>query len=167
MSLEAHLKSGQKESIRTAVITCSDTRSKEEDSSGALIVTMLEQEGHEIHSYTVVKDDKMLIQGEVRTLVAGQVDVILVNGGTGLAPRDTTFESLSAMFDRSVPGFGELFRMLSYEEIGAASMLSRAQAGLIGKTLLFSMPGSRNAVQLAMEKLIVPQLKHMVSEIRK
>ncbi|HAY36024.1 MAG: molybdenum cofactor biosynthesis protein MoaB [Rhodothermales bacterium] len=167
MSQALHEAHGATLSIRFAIITCSDTRSSEDDTSGAFILDCLRQAGHELLSYQIVKDEPALIQGEVRSLVAQKADAILINGGTGLAARDTTFEALTALIERPIPGFGELFRMLSYQEIGAASLLSRAQAGIIKNTLLFSMPGSKGAVHLAMKNLILPQLGHMVAEIRK
>lgn len=154
--------------VRVAVLTVSDTRTPETDKSGALIRERLEAAGHRIAKYAVLKDEPDQIREWIRTVAdSGEVDAILTNGGTGIAPRDGTYEAVSGLLDRTLPGFGELFRMLSWEEVGAASMLSRAGAGLRGRTIIFSMPGSSNAVGLAMDKLIVPELAHLVYEARK
>ena len=149
------------------VITISDTRTKETDKSGQKILELLKQQ-HKVIAYDIVKDDEQAIK---HALLQGctdpRVQVILMNGGTGIAKRDVTFDVLQAQIDRPIPGFGELFRMLSYEEIGSAAMLSRASAGIIQDTVIFSMPGSTNAVSLAMEKLILPELAHIVREMNK
>lgn len=149
------------------VVTISDTRTKETDKSGQKILELLMQQ-HQVVAYDIVKDDEQAIE---HVLLQGckdpRVQVILMNGGTGIAKRDITFDILQAHMERPIPGFGELFRMLSYEEIGSAAMLSRASAGVIQETVIFSMPGSTGAVSLAMEKLILPELAHLVQEINK
>jgi molybdopterin adenylyltransferase len=151
-------------SIRCGVITISDTRTPATDTSGAAIKSLLEAAGHTVAHYQLVKDEPDQIAGLVRQLAVGGCQVILTNGGTGIARRDSTFEAIDALIEKQLPGFGELFRMLSYAEIGPAAMLSRAAAGMIGGTLVFCMPGSTGAVRLAMEKLIIPQLPHLIWE---
>jgi molybdenum cofactor biosynthesis protein B len=167
MSHQEHQQRAQAEvapSIRCGVITISDTRTPETDTSGATIRTLLEAAGHSVARYQVVKDEPDQIAALVRELAAGGCQVILTNGGTGISRRDSTFEAIDALIEKRLPGFGELFRMLSYAEIGAAAMLSRATAGLLGSALVFCMPGSTGAVRLAMERLIIPQLPHLIWE---
>lgn len=154
--------------IRCAVVTVSDTRGVSTDRSGALIRELLFAAGHETKFHEIVPDDPERIGELVRAYAGGGgVDAVLLNGGTGISPRDQTIETLRALLDRELPGFGELFRMLSWEEIGAAAMLSRAVAGHIGRVAVFSMPGSSGAVRLAMEKLILPELGHVIQQLRK
>jgi molybdopterin adenylyltransferase len=152
------------QSIRCGVITISDTRTPETDTSGAAIRALLEAAGHTVTRYRLIKDEPDQIAALVRELSGNGCQVILTNGGTGIARRDSTFEAIDALIEKRLPGFGELFRMLSYAEIGPAAMLSRATAGLIGGALVFCMPGSTGAVQLAMEQLIIPQLPHLIWE---
>jgi len=153
---------------RVAVLTISDTRTPDTDKSGALIMEKLRAAGHTVADYAILKDDPDEIRRRVLSLCeSGSVDVILTNGGTGIAPRDGTFEAISGLLEKELPGFGELFRMLSWNEVGAASMLSRAVAGLRGRTLIFAMPGSSNAVTVAMDRLIVPELAHLVWEMNR
>lgn len=166
-SVQEHRESAP-DSIRCAVLTLSDTRTKETDKSGGFIVEQLKNAGHTIVDYRVTPDDP----DQIRTLVSGWatdagIDAILTNGGTGIARRDSTYDALTSLLDKRLDGFGELFRMLSFEEIGAAAMLSRAVAGAIGGTIVIAMPGSSNAVKLAMEKLVLPELAHLVFELRK
>ena len=165
MSVVAHKK--EPLCVNVMVVTISDTRTKEADKSGQKILELLKQQ-HQVIAYEIVKDDEQAIK---HALLQGcedpRVQVILMNGGTGIAKRDITFDVLQAHIERPIPGFGELFRMLSYEEIGSAAMLSRASAGVIEDTVIFSMPGSTNAVSLAMEKLILPELAHIVREMTK
>jgi molybdenum cofactor biosynthesis protein B len=154
--------------VSCAVVTVSDTRTPDDDGSGREIREKLEAAGHRVADYRIVPDDIAAVRDLVAELAAAEgVEAILLSGGTGVAPRDGTFEAVSALLDRRLDGFGELFRSLSYAEIGSRAMLSRAVAGLVGRTALFSMPGSPAAVRLAMEKLIVPELVHVVSEARK
>lgn len=156
------------EPVRCVVVTVSDTRTVENDRSGALMRERLEAAGHVIAHSTIVRDEPDLIRTLLDTWsVPGACDVILFNGGTGISARDTTFDAISSRLEKVLPGFGELFRMLSYAEIGGAAMLSRATAGTLGSCLVFSTPGSSNAVALAMDKLIVPELQHLVFELRK
>jgi molybdopterin adenylyltransferase len=155
--------------VKCKVITVSDTRDKQTDKSGKLMIELLEGAGHSIIDYVVVKDEENAIKEEVlKGCENPDIDVILTNGGTGIAKRDVTIETVSSLFDKEITGFGELFRMLSYQEdIGSAAILSRAAAGVIRDTAVFSTPGSTGAVRLAMNKLILPELGHVVRELRK
>lgn len=154
--------------IRCFVLTISDSRTAADDKSGDAIAALLGSAGHAVSGRKSVKDDPRAIRDAVSFAAkSGAHDAVITTGGTGLSPRDGTYETLSALFDRTIDGFGELFRMLSYQEVGAAAMLSRATAGTIGRTAIFALPGSENAVTLAMEKLILPELGHVVRELRK
>jgi molybdenum cofactor biosynthesis protein B len=153
----------QTAAVRCAIITISDTRTIENDTSGAHIQAVLQAAGHLVEGYAVVKDEPTQIVARVQEY-ATHCKVIFTSGGTGIARRDSTFEAIDALLEKRLPGFGELFRMLSYQEIGPAAMLSRATAGTYGNTLIFCMPGSTAAVRLAMEQLIIPQLAHLVWE---
>jgi molybdenum cofactor biosynthesis protein B len=146
--------------LTCGVITASDTRTPENDTSGQLIREALSAAGHEVTHYQIVKDEPVQITKLVQGFAAA-CEVLIINGGTGIAQRDRTFEAVDALLEKRLPGFGELFRMLSYEEIGAAAMLSRATAGIYHNTLVFSVPGSSAAVKLALEKLIIAELEHM------
>ncbi len=155
-------------SIECGIITCSDTRTPETDKSGQLIRELLTQGGHRIGAYHVVKDEPVEVRELVRQLgVRPGLDALIVNGGTGISRRDSTFEAVDGLLEKRLPGFGELFRYLSYKEIGSPAMLSRATAGLYQGKVLFSIPGSSGAVRLAMETLILPELPHIVGEMRK
>lgn len=161
-------KYGMSDTLRVMVITISDTRDVCTDKSGQLMIELLQREHFEISEYIIVRDEKIDIESALLQGCRNQeIDVILTNGGTGLSGRDVTFEVLENLFEKQIPGYGELFRMLSYEEIGSAAMLSRATAGITDGTVIFSTPGSTGAVKLAMEKLILPELRHIVREIRK
>lgn len=156
------------DSVTCAVLTVSDTRTEETDVSGKIIRDLLTANGHAVSAYAVVPDEPDQIRRRVETWIEDpKIQVILSNGGTGIAARDTTFDAIVALLEKRIDGFGELFRMLSYEEIGAAAMLSRATAGVANRTIVIAMPGSRNAVTLAMEKLIVPEIAHLVYEVTK
>jgi molybdenum cofactor biosynthesis protein B len=150
--------------IACCVLTISDTRTPETDTSGAAIRAALTSAGHDVVRYTVVRDEPAQIAALVREAAADGCKLIITNGGTGIARRDSTFEAVDALLEKRLPGFGELFRLLSFQEIGPAAMLSRATAGVHGGALVFCLPGSTNAVSLAMERLIVPQLAHLVWE---
>ncbi len=154
--------------LKLAVLTVSDTRTLETDTSGALIVSLAETAGHTIVERRIVADEPELMRSMlIECSSRADVDAILVTGGTGISPRDQTFETVSALLTRPMPGFGELFRMLSYAQIGSACILSRAVGGLIGKVPILVMPGSRAAVELAMTKIILPELPHLIGEARK
>ncbi|HET7094733.1 MAG TPA: MogA/MoaB family molybdenum cofactor biosynthesis protein [Thermomicrobiales bacterium] len=156
------------EFVRCAVLTVSDTRTPDTDTSGALIREMLALAGHRVVAYDIVPDEPERIRQTVGAWIANpEVEAILSNGGTGIAARDTTYDALAGLIETRLDGFGELFRMLSFQEIGAAAMLSRAVAGVAAGTLIVAMPGSTNAVRLAMARLIVPELAHLVYEINK
>jgi molybdenum cofactor biosynthesis protein B len=144
------------------VVTVSDTRTPDTDVSGARIRAALEEAGHRVVSYAILPDEPARIREHVeRVLVDPGVQAVIVNGGTGIAPRDTTYEALTALLEKRLEGFGELFRMLSWEQVGAAAMLSRAAAGVARGKILASLPGSPDAVELAMRRLLVPELGHM------
>jgi molybdopterin adenylyltransferase len=152
-------------SLSVAVITVSDTRTPDTDESGRLIGDLCRAAGHSVALWSVVKDDPDRVRSVVASaLERDDVNAVLVDGGTGLSARDRTFEAIAGMLDKRIDGFGELFRALSYAEIGPAAMLSRAVAGLVRRKPVFSMPGSPQAVRLAMEKLILPELGHVVAE---
>jgi molybdenum cofactor biosynthesis protein B len=153
-------------SVRCFVLTISDTRTSASDTSGDAILQMLTAGGHVVTDRTIVKDDPAAVQNAIQSN-APTVDVVITTGGTGLSSRDSTYEAITALFDKRIDGFGELFRMLSYDDIGAAAMLSRACAGVTGRTAVFSLPGSEAAVRLAMTKLILPELGHVVRELRR
>ncbi len=154
--------------VNGAVITVSDTRSPSTDKSGQLIKELLENAGHYLSFYAVIKDETEQIREIIEDLSQGlDVDVVIVNGGTGIAPRDTTYDAIEGLLEKTLPGFGELFRWLSYQEIGSRAIASRAVAGVYGGKLIFSLPGSSNAVKLAMEKLILPELIHLVKQLGK
>lgn len=155
-------------SLNLAVVTISDTRTEADDTSGALIVELAEGAGHRIGARAIVPDEPDRIRPLLESYRdRGDLDAALLTGGTGISPRDQTFETVSGLLTKPVPGFGELFRMLSYAEIGPAAMLSRAVGGLAGSLVVLVMPGSRAAVRLAMETLILPELPHLVREARK
>ena len=149
-----------------AVVTISDTRTRETDKGGPLIVDRLRTAGHTINNYEILPDNPTRIARHVTELCDSGCDAVLLTGGTGIAPRDSTYEALLPLIDKRLDGFAELFRMLSFEEIGPSAMLSRALAGTRGKTLIFSLPGSPNAVQLAIDRLILPVLPHAVALLR-
>ncbi len=155
-------------SVRCAVITVSDTRTEATDVSGGIILEALAAAGHTVVERHIVPDEPSVIGPLLERLCNDErVQAVLLNGGTGIAPRDQTHEVVAARLDKRLDGFGELFRMLSWEEIGAAAMLSRAVGGVRNRRIVLSMPGSRGAVTLAMEKLVIPQLLHLVWEANK
>ena len=168
MSVQEH-KKATPYTVTCKVITISDTRTKETDKSGKLMISLLEEKGINVLEYEIVKDEESFIEKALREGCENEeIDVILTNGGTGIAKRDVTIETVSKLLDKEIVGFGELFRMLSYtEDIGSAAILSRAIAGVSNNTAIFSTPGSSGAVKLAMNKLILPELGHVVSEIKK
>ncbi|HET8563259.1 MAG TPA: molybdenum cofactor biosynthesis protein B [Candidatus Binatia bacterium] len=166
MSVEEHKAKG-KRSIRCFVVTVSDTRDETTDQSGQLIKSQLADAGHQLAGYRIVKDEPVQIERLLReAMVDREVEAIVVNGGTGISPRDGTYEIIVKLLDKRLDGFGEIFRYLSYQDIGAAAIMSRAVAGSAQGKVLISLPGSRAAVGLAMEKLILPELGHMVSQLQ-
>ncbi len=150
------------------VITCSDTRTPDTDTSGQLIQKLLKGQGHTVAAYHLVKDEPSKIKAKIKAAVADRkVQAIIINGGTGISRRDSTFEAVDAMLEKRLVGFGEIFRYLTYQDIGSPAIMSRATAGIIKGRALFSTPGSENAVRLAMEKLILPELGHLVQQLSK
>ncbi len=154
--------------VRLAVLTISDTRTPQTDTGGDTIEELMREAGHEVVYRTIVRDDAPGIRTNLVDLLArAEVDAVVTTGGTGVSARDTTYEVADRMIEKKLDGFGEIFRMLSYEEIGAAAILSRAIAGSVGTKFVACLPGSRNAVRLAVEKLLVPEIAHVVFELRK
>ena len=150
------------------VVTCSDTRTSETDTSGQLIMRLLKEQGHQVIAYHLVKDEPLLIKERIREALRNAgIQAIIVNGGTGVSRRDSTFEAVDEMLEKRLTGFGEIFRALTYQDIGSPAIMTRATAGIIEGRILFSTPGSENAVRLAMEKLILPELGHLVKELTK
>jgi molybdopterin adenylyltransferase len=167
MSLEAH-RHHAPAALTVGVVTLSDSRETATDTSGATIAAALAAAGHQVQGPRILREDPRTLPQELAAACGEPgLDAVIVSGGTGLAPRDLAFEILSGLYARSLPGFGELFRALSYAEIGSAALLSRASAGVVGRCLVFSLPGSQRAVQLALEKLILPELAHAVGELRR
>lgn len=155
-------------SIGLALLTISDTRTMADDASGAMAHEMFGRAGHDVRDYRILKDEPEEVRSAILELAARtDVRAIVLSGGTGISRRDQTYEVVSALLDRRLDGFGEIFRALSYQEIGPAAMLSRAVAGLVGNTVIFALPGSSSAVRLALEELILPEIGHLVAEIDK
>ena len=166
MSVAEHRARG-KPSIGCFVVTVSDTRDETTDESGQLIKSLLAAEKHRLAGYRIVKDEPAEIKALLREALADkQVEAVIVNGGTGIAPRDGTYEVVVGLLDKTLEGFGEIFRYLSYQDIGSAAIMSRSVAGSAQGKVLISLPGSKGAVKLAMEKLILPELRHMVSQLQ-
>jgi molybdopterin adenylyltransferase len=166
MSVHEHKEKGKK-SIRCFVITVSDTRDKTTDTSGRTIEKFLVDEGHQTSGYKIVRDEPVEIEAALNEALAYKdIDAVIVNGGTGIAPRDGTYEVVSRFLEKKLDGFGEIFRYLSYLDIGSAAVMSRAAAGTARGKILISLPGSKGAVTLAMEKLILPEIRHMVSQLQ-
>ncbi len=154
--------------VSCGVITVSDTRTKETDKSGQLILEMLQAAGHPVTGYHIIKDEPTQIRPLLAALLAdSNIQAVIINGGTGISRRDVTFDAIHGMLEKHLPGFGELFRLLSYEDIGSAALLSRAAAGIAQGKVVFSLPGSSGAVRLGMEKLILPEMPHIVFELNK
>jgi len=168
MGYEQHKESAASIKARCAVITLSDTRDQSSDTSGAMIKQLLQAQSHPVVFYSVIRDDAEQLNGLLDELQKRQdLDVILTNGGTGISRRDNTVGVIERHLTMPLPGFGELFRMLSYQQIQSGAMMSRALGGVAGGKLLFAMPGSTRAVELAMTKLILPELGHLLAELRK
>jgi len=162
---EHHAKA--KRVVVCAVLTVSDTRTPETDTNGTCIQALLEQAGHRVASYAVLPDEAEQVRAHVEGLLGdAEVDAVILNGGTGLAPRDRTYEAVVDLLEKRLDGFGELFRMLSYQHVGAAAMLSRAAAGVAHGKVVAALPGATAAVELAMTKLLLPELGHMVQLLR-
>ena len=153
--------------VRAAIVTASDTRTWESDASGAVLFEGLEAAGISVVDRRIAHDDVDALTLAIRAGIRAGADAVLVTGGTGVAPRDVTPEALARLGARELPGFGELFRALSFVDIGPAAMLSRATAGIVGRTVVFALPGSPGACRLALTRLIVPELPHLVAQLRK
>jgi molybdopterin adenylyltransferase len=157
---EHHQHAGARKHLTVVVLTASDTRTTADDESGRLIRGLLEDAGHVISHYEVVPDDPEVIRDRVIEHV-GREDMVIINGGTGIAARDSTIEAIRPLLNKELEGFGDLFRMLSYQEIGSAAFLSRALAGTAHGRIVVALPGSPAACKLALEKLLIPELGHM------
>ncbi len=160
-SSEHKTKAAEQGAISIAIVTVSDTRTPESDANATYLRAQIAAAGHIVTGYRLIKDEPDQVNAILDEFAASEAQIILFNGGTGIARRDTTFDALSDKLEKTLSGFGELFRLLSYEEIGAAAMLSRATAGVYADTVVFSTPGSPAAVRLAWEKLIQPELQHL------
>jgi molybdenum cofactor biosynthesis protein B len=166
MGAEDHRTKAGRGSVTVAIVTVSDTRTPETDQNRQYIESRMEALGHVVAAYRLIKDEPDQVAAVLDELSAlPAVQIVLFNGGTGISPRDTTYDVVSRYLEKTLPGFGELFRMLSWNEVGAAAMFSRATAGVYRGTLIFSMPGSPNAVQVALEKLIIPEINHLAWEV--
>ena len=161
-------KRGAPSSVRCFILTVSDTRTEATDTSGRAIADLLTAAGHHVSGRAILKDDASLVRSTIeRQLANADVQVVISTGGTGITSRDTTFEAVNSLLEKRLDGFGELFRMLSFRQIGAAAMLSRATAGLAAGRIIVALPGSEPAVRLAMEKLLLPELGHLVQQATK
>lgn len=166
MSLEEHRRAG-KGGHGFAVVTVSDTRDPSSDRGGAYLVEALEAAGHRVARREIVRDEVDAIRGAVRAACGDEaVELVLLTGGTGLAPRDVTPEALAGLFEREIPGFGELFRQLSFQEIGSAAILSRAVGGVVGRKVVLALPGSPKALRLALEAIVLPEAGHLITQAR-
>jgi len=167
MTIAEH-RAGAPLSVHCFIVTVSDTRTLEDDSSGRTIADLLTAAGHVVAGRTVVRDDPEQVHSTIeRHLADRSVQVIITTGGTGITSRDSTYEAVSTMLEKRLDGFGELFRMLSYQEIGPAAMMTRACAGLVARRVIVALPGSPGAVRLAMEKLVIPEIGHLVQQASK
>jgi molybdenum cofactor biosynthesis protein B len=166
MSVERHREAAGHGPVTVALVTVSDSRTPETDDNGIYLQQEFTARGHAVAGYRIVKDEPDQVEAALEEMVAlPGVQLILFNGGTGIAPRDTTYDVIARKIEKVLPGFGEIFRMLSFQQVGAAAMLSRATAGVYRGKLVFSMPGSPKAVRLALEELILPELNHLAWEI--
>lgn len=164
-SSHRHRAEAKRGPVPVAIVTVSDSRTPETDVNGHYLREQVEAAGHRVAGYRLVPDEPVEVLRALDELAEGGARALLFNGGTGISPRDTTYDALSGRLEKELPGFGELFRMLSYDQVGAAAMLSRATAGVYRGCILFSTPGSPAAVRLAWEKLIAPELEHLVWEM--
>jgi len=165
---QAEHKARAPSSVRCVIVTISDTRTEETDTSGRAIAELLTAAGHAVAGRAIVKDDADLVRGTIeRHLASADVQVVITTGGTGITSRDSTYEAVSGLLQKRLDGFGELFRMLSFEQIGSAAIMSRACAGLVAGRIVILLPGSEAAVRLAMERLVIPELGHLVQQASK
>ena len=166
MGAEAHRAAAGQGAVTLGLVTVSDTRTPETDENGTYLRQTFEALGHVIAGYAIVKDEPDQVANVLDEIVSMQgMQIVIFNGGTGIAPRDTTYDVIARKLEKTLPGFGEIFRMLSYQQVGAAAMLSRATAGVYRGALVFSVPGSPKAVRLAVEQLILPELNHLAWEV--
>ena len=165
MSHEEH-KAKAPKSVSCAVITVSDSRTPENDDSGKSIIKLLEKNNHKIINYSIIKDNKKSINEKINQLILNEkINAIITNGGTGIAKKDVTIEAIKPLFEKELAGFSSLFAKLSYDTIGSAAVLSRAAAGIVNKKIIFCLPGSPEAVELAMNKLLLPEIGHIVKHL--
>lgn len=151
-----------------AVLVTSDTKTEKTDETGRNVIKLLEEEGHMVYAYEVVVNDKRAIQEAVRRFLSDErIDVVITSGGTGISSKDRTVEAVTELLDKRIEGFGELFRRLSFEDIGGAAILSRATAGTVGRKLIFSLPGSKGAVELGLRKILLPVVGHLLWEVNR
>ncbi len=168
MAYEQHQHDASQIVAHCAILTLSDTRTSDTNTSGILIRQLLEQDHHQVICYEIIPDDPTRIESSLDTLLSRpDIDTIITNGGTGISRRDNTIPLIQQLLDSPLPGFGELFRMLSYQQIGSGAFLSRALAGVSRGKIVFALPGSSKAVELAMTKLILPEIRHLLHELRK
>ena len=160
-----HAQAESQGQVPLAIVTVSDSRTPETDTSGKLIRRLVEDAGHVVVGYRIVRDEPDEVRAALEEFCGGQARLVIFNGGTGISRRDRTYDVIAKALEKTLPGFGELFRMLSFQEVGAAAMLSRATAGVYRDTVVFSTPGSPNAVQVAVEKLILPEIQHLAWEL--
>jgi molybdenum cofactor biosynthesis protein B len=166
MGAEEHRQKAGNDPVTVAIVTVSDSRTPETDKNKQYIEARLTELGHHVAAYRLIKDEPDQVAAALEELAAlPEIQIILFNGGTGISPRDTTYDVISRYLEKTLPGFGELFRMISYQDIGAAAMFSRATAGVYRQTLIVSMPGSTGAVKTALERLILPEINHLAWEI--
>jgi len=166
LSVDRHREAAGHGPVTVALVTVSDSRTPETDDNGIYLRQQFTSLGHKVAGYRIVKDEPDQVEAALEQMVSTPgVQLVLFNGGTGIAPRDTTFDVISRKLEKTLPGFGEIFRMLSYQQVGAAAMLSRATAGTYKGKLIFSIPGSPKAVRLALEQLILPEINHLAWEI--
>lgn len=166
LSAERHRRAAEEQGpVAVALVTVSDTRTPETDENRVYLEARLAEAGHRLVAYRLIRDEPAAVTSVLEELAATEARVVIFNGGTGIARRDTTYDALAALLEKTLPGFGELFRMLSYAEVGPAAMLSRAVAGVWRSRLVVSLPGSPAAVRLAWEKLLAPELAHLAWEL--
>jgi molybdenum cofactor biosynthesis protein B len=160
---------GARKAVNCAVLTVSDSRTEETDESGKLMRRLIEEAGHAVTSYKLMKNDEPAVREQVRAFLGqADVDAVLITGGTGLGSRDRTVEAVTPLFDKQMPGFGEIFRMVSFtDQVGTAAILSRAVAGGVNGKLVVSMPGSKAAVELALTRVLLPELRHVMRELKR
>jgi molybdenum cofactor biosynthesis protein B len=153
-------------SFSAAVLTVSDSRTEATDESGRILQELIQGAGHRVGAYRLIRNELSTVRDAVLEL-SGQVDFIITTGGTGMSPRDLSIEACRPLFTKELEGFGDVFRMVSFQEIGSAAILSRATGGVVGRAVVFNLPGSKAAVRLAAEQLILPEIKHLLSQVRK